>query len=102
MSSLSQFAQSGKIKSIQRGVVSIGTGVSSSSVTITAVDTSKSILHYLGQSSAAYNSGYGTFGSGAAATAYLTLTNSTTITASRVIAGTNNTQYIGYQIVEYY
>jgi hypothetical protein len=102
MSSLSQFAQSGKIKSIQRGIITIGTSSSSSSVTITAVDTSKSVLHYLGQSTSSYSSGYGSFGSAGSADAYLSLTNSTTITASRVISGTDITQYISYQIVEYY
>ena len=102
MSSLSQFAQSGKIKSIQRGIITIGTSSSSSSVTITAVDTSKSVLHYLGQSTSSYNSGYGTFGSGSSVDAYLSLTNSTTITASRVVSSANYTQYISYQIVEYY
>lgn len=103
MSSLSQFSSTGNIKSIQRGVITISTNTSSSSVTINSVNTSKSVLHYLGQSTSSYNSGYGTYGgSGASADAYLTLSNSTTITATRTVSSTNYIQYISYQIVEYY
>lgn len=104
MSSLSQFAQSGRIKSIQRGLISIGTSSSSASITITSVDTSKSVLYNLGQSTAALiNNAYYYYGGHAYnADAYLSLTNSSTITASRTLTGVDVVQYISYQIVEYY
>ena len=103
MSSLSQFAQSGRIKSIQRGLITIGTSSSSASITITSVNTSKSVLHYLGQSTAPLSTGPSYYyGTAYNADAYLTLTNSSTITASRTVTGADNTQYISYQIVEYY
>lgn len=102
MSSLSQFAQSGRIKSIQRGLISIGTTSSSASITITSVDTSKSILYNLGHSTAAYINNPYYYGHAYNADIYLSLTNSSTITASRTLTGVDVVQYVSYQIVEYY
>ena len=65
----------GQIKSIQRGVIA-----SPGTATITSVNTSKSLLAYLGAS---------------ATGAYVVLTNSTTVTAT----GAAN---VSYQVVEYY
>lgn len=96
MSTLSQFAQTGKIKSIQRGVVTLFAG--SSSVIIAAVDTSKSILYHLGQSTAATSSALST---AVNVDTYLTLTSSTTITVNGV-GGTGFNQIVSWQLVEYY
>lgn len=122
MSSVSQFAAGGRIKSIQRGVIStnesrpqsdtnlfLGTG----SATITAVDTTKSILHYLGTStnygntsvSGFYNSGNNTSFN---IFAYLQLTNSTTVTANAGFTALQNSGTafplvsVSWQLVEYY
>lgn len=97
MSTLSQFAQGGKIKSIQRGLTTLNNSTSSSSVIINSVDTSKSILYHLGTSTASTGGDYNR-------TVYLTLTNSTTIT----VAGATNAGIFGdsvtvsWQLVEYY
>lgn len=72
--------QPGAIKSLQRGDVVIAGGNTTGTATISAVDTSKTILNYLGSSN-------DTAGSGAVAhhnyVASLVLTNSTTITATK-------------------
>lgn len=98
MSTLSQFAQSGKIKSIQRGVISIPKTSTSSSVIITAVDTTKSILHFLGQDTCAGRTGNVT------RSAYISLTNSNTISAIANAVGDNTEDIlnVSWQLVEYY
>jgi hypothetical protein len=82
----------GVLKSIQRGTISLG-GVASSTATITAVDTQKASLIYLGR-----------FGNNAADPSrqliMVVLTNSTTVTASRV-TGTD-TEAVSYQVAQYY
>jgi len=78
----------GSIKAIYRGTIT------SNTATITAVDTTKSILMNLG--------GYGT-DSGSVnvgSIPYLELTNSTTITASRA-SGCSGTSKVSYQLVEF-
>ena len=99
MSNLSQFGGGG-VKSVQRGTITVNIAGSattySNTATITAVDTSKSVLTLLG---AAYpaSTNYGP------ATARVELTNSTTVTA---YAGHNSggvgNYIIGYQVVEFY
>lgn len=102
MSNLSQFfGASGGIKSIQRGVISAQS--TPTTVTISAVDTSKSILYFLGNTS----------GLGVLSLGYFTvlsriqLTNSTTITCtgSPIVPGTlsSSTTYgtVSWQLVEY-
>lgn len=93
MATLSSFGSS--IKSIQRGTILITSPATSNTATITSVDTTKSELTILG----GYQSG--TSPSAGLPNAILTLTNSTTLTASIFAAQTpNNT--IAYQVVEYY
>jgi len=84
------------IKSIRRGTITINSGNSSGTATLSpAVDLAKTLLIPLGSA---------TPGS---ATIYLTedsafrveLTNTTTVTATR--GGTTNSMYVGYQIIEF-
>lgn len=89
MSLFTQFAPN-SIKLIQRGVINITAGNSSNTATITSVDTTKSLLTYLG----------GNAGTAADAAARIDLTNATTITANRT--GSTGFGSYGYEIVEYY
>lgn len=89
MSNATQFLP-GQIKSIQRGTIAISSGTSNTA-TVTSVDTSKSILMHLGQSSTQT-------GIDNVSTA-LALTNATTITATR--GGSTGTTTVGYQLIEY-
>lgn len=82
----------GFLKSIQRGTIAL-TGVSSNTATITSVDTSKSVLIFLGMLTAELSSPQ-------RITTRLTLTDATTVTASRAVGTGNNT--ISYQVVEHY
>lgn len=103
MSTLSQFAQTGKIKSIQRGTISVGPTSTTASAIISSVDTTKSILYYLGQNNATKNT-LDAYDS-SDRSAYLTLTNSTTVTASGAAAFSSlytETLVISWQLVEYY
>lgn len=72
------------IKSIQRGIITIAVGTATA--TITAVDTTKSVLSYLGTKLTAGSD-----------TATLVLTDSTTITAT--MTGTGQ---VSWQLVEHY
>lgn len=83
-----------RIRSIQRGTITIGTGVTSATATITAVETANSRLRFLGWSD-----------SGAAVSAteqncYLELTNATTVTATHTLAG--NTIVASFEVTEYW
>ena len=87
------------IKSIQRGTISIGTGQSSNTATITAVDTNNAYVEFggfggdVGQlASSGLNKGPVT----------LYLTNSTTVTAQRDTTGTTDAVTVPYQVIEYY
>lgn len=80
------------IKSIQRGTVSITQPATSNTATITAVDTSKALLSFLGINSDGTNFGYG---------ARIVLTNATTITMTKSGNDTNS-NVISYEVVEYY
>lgn len=75
----------GVIKSVQRGTITNTTPTA----TITAVDTSKSALYFLGNTQA--NTGIPARGG-----AYLVLTNATTVT----MTSTNFDEVGGYQVVE--
>ena len=93
MSYFSQFG-AGNIKSIQRGVSGLVNAGSVDSITISSVDTSKSILMNLGVR--VTNSGSPEYG----AQGYFTLANSTTIVFTNGVVGQ---QCAGsWQIVEYY
>ena len=79
------------IKSIKRGVISIGTGLSSGTATITAVDMAKSELRFLG--------GNGLVAGGTeTAIPKIVLTNSTTITAT--IHAISNNANVSWELTE--
>lgn len=92
MSTLSQFA--GGIKSIQRGVMTVtpSAGLGTATATITAVNTSKSVVTLLGTRFTAND--YGNIN------CRIELTNSTTVTAQVNAAGA--AMEIGWQVVEFY
>jgi hypothetical protein len=92
MSVFTQFA-AGNIKSIQRGVTGSVVASGTETITISSVDTGKSILMNLGVAT----TGTGTFYT---AQGYFELTNSTTITYTNG-AGSNSCK-AAWQIVEYY
>ena len=80
------------IKSVQRGYA---TSTSASfTVSITAVDTSKSFLNF--SSNRSY---VGTYWSGVYPRG--TLTDTTTITFTRASSGTNSTIYVDWEVIEY-
>ena len=86
------------IKSIQRGVITIPTKTKDATVTINEVDTSKAIVVFSGSvlgthQSDAYSGN---------ATAYLQLTNSTTVTATRYGNSSEYTVTIPYQVIEFH
>jgi hypothetical protein len=93
MSYFSQFG-AGNIKSIQRGVTGSVLAGAVESITITSVDTSKSILTNLGVR--VTNTGSPEWGS----QGYFTLANSTTIVFTMGSVGQPNAG--SWQLVEYY
>jgi len=96
MSTLTQFA-SGSIKSIQRGIIAITTpNTGSATATITAVNTAKSSLSYLGQTGY-----YGATATEGISNMRIALTNSTTITASCTSSAALTNLIVSYELVEY-
>lgn len=97
MSTFSQFAGGGggaTIKAIQRGVVSIASSAYSGTATITAVDTSKTELRFLG--------GSGLDPAGVQQTTRIVLTNSTTITATVLYpVYSGETGYASWELTEW-
>lgn len=79
------------IKSIQRGELIIANSATSGTATISAVNTSKSELRYLG----------GLVNNGGAGGVRITLTNSTTITAVAIFSASSNTP-ISWELTEYH
>lgn len=82
----------GVLKSVQRGTITITNGNNANTAAITAVNTAKSSITFLGQKS-----------SGTAVVDYrarLGLSSSTIVTATRV--GTTDDITVGYQVVEWY
>lgn len=82
------------IKSVQRGVITISSGTSSGTATITSVDTSKSIVNFLNW---ACNTG------GVAQSnysPYVTLTNTTTVTAAKGDTSAI-TDYVSWEVIEF-
>ena len=80
------------IKSVQYGTVTMSGGQSTNTATITAVVVAKTVLHHLGQ----------TIEAGSALSdglARITLTNTTTITATR--SSNNNVCVVGFCAEEY-
>lgn len=87
MSAYTQFS-SGGIKSIQRGVISVGT-TGTGTATVTTVDTTKTELRFLGCGLTAV----GDF-------PILVLTNATTVTATRQTTGV--TTQVSWELTERY
>lgn len=84
------------IKSIQRGVITLsGTG-NSATATISAVNTAKTELRFLGVTSL---SGGAIINEGMV---HIALTNSTTITSTRLFSGNSNTAAASWELTEYY
>lgn len=81
----------GVLKSLQRGGISVASATSNTA-TISAVDTSKAIVSYTGQTATA-TAPREVWGN-------ITLTNSTTVTAAKNTAGTT-TSVIGYEVWEF-
>lgn len=79
------------IKSIQRGTISWTTssGDTTGTATITAVTTAKALVNHLGQN---YTDSYGG--------TYLTLTNSTTVTAG-AYCGQANSYKVSFEVIEF-
>ena len=83
-------SDTGTIKSIQRLAIELSPGVTTYDTTITAVDITKTILCYLGQSLA---------GDAAGLMARAYLLNSTTVRATRISSGVET--WIGIDVVEF-
>lgn len=79
------------INSVQRGTIAITGTNTSNTATVTAVDTTKAALHVVGQTNTQGSDG---------SNAYLVLTNSTTITATRASSG-SGTSTISWELIEY-
>lgn len=82
------------IKGIQRGTVTIGSGASSATVTITAVDVSKTELRNVGGSQSDSTGTISIF-------PRITLTNSTTITANSTFTVSAGTLIISWELTEF-
>jgi hypothetical protein len=91
-------SRKGSIKSVQRGTIELAGGQSpgnaSATATITAVDTAKSEIHFLGATSSSNITSDGT-----KAMDRVALTNSTTVTAFAG-DGAGGTHIVGYEVVE--
>lgn len=92
----------GNLKAIYRGTISVvianGTVYGTNTATITSVDTTKSLITYLGVISSQQAAFF-------TAEGRIELTNATTITAYVALshsAGAEYTGLVGYQVVEYY
>lgn len=95
MSTLSQFSGGG-IKSIQRGVISAYS--TSATATITAVNTSKTMLNFCG-----VTLGYvGGSTPAQSESAYISLTNSTTITVNNRTGAMAIPPVVSYEVIEYF
>lgn len=79
-----------QIKSVQRGVTLINAASYTATATITAVTTTKATVKFLGMRT----------GGDYTHVAHVVLTNSTTITLTKV--GTTNDVYVSWEVVEYY
>lgn len=82
------------VKSVQRGTITIPRSSGSATATISSVQTNKSIVVYGGMTVDVNGD--------PSEEPYLTLTNSTTVTATRKYANTNVATTVSYQVIEYY
>ena len=115
MNNLSQFGFGGRIKSIQRGTITLPSpdsftpSTQAATATITPVNTSKSILYYLGVKNGRTSYSFGGGSAESSVQAMIELTNSTTITATIGFNYGNNLSIsstfpptVSWQLVEYY
>ena len=86
----------GKIKSIQRGTITIAAASLSNTATITAVVLAKSVLHLVDWSTAYTATIIGTV------KPRIELTNTTTVTATREGNGGAVTTTVSYEVIESY
>jgi hypothetical protein len=108
MSNLSQFGFGGGIKSIQRGIISAD--ATPNAVTISSVNTSKSVLHFLGNSNGLSRREYVSVPdeTSFSVMSRIELTDSTTITCTAGSNYGNNGPFttfygsVSWQLVEYY
>jgi len=98
MSTLTQFYSS--IKSIQRGTISRASGDTTATATITAVNTSKSFVNFLGATNDATSTSTATEADVTAITVRVELTDSTTVTLTRGSA-VLGTVVASYEVVEF-
>lgn len=84
------------IASVQSGTITIGTGATSNTATITSVNTAKSVVHFLG-----FTTTWTTTYRGDRTFPRVALTNATTVTAFRDSSDATFTVTVGYCVVEY-
>jgi hypothetical protein len=89
-----------RIKSIQRGTVTISENNLTATATITAVDPAKTLIMPLGFS--ASPTGSASDDAMKESLARIDLTNATTVTATRAEGGPGTSVVVGFQVVEYY
>lgn len=94
-SRVAQWTQRSLVKSIQRGTVAVNAPASSNTATITAVVPGNTRLVWLGCSST------GTTANPTEMQASITLTNATTVTATRT-AGTTLNVLVSFEVIEYW
>lgn len=81
------------VKSIQRGIISIGATSTTATATITSVVTAKTELRYLGFSTLGTDNGF---------SARVVLTNTTTITATKTNASSVASTDVSWELTERY
>lgn len=86
---------SSKIKSIQRGTISMTGSATSGTATITSVDTTKSELRFMGSSNTDTITD-------TTAISRVVLTNATTVTANRSGTSPTGTTVVGFEVTEWY
>lgn len=91
MSTTSQFFSGGTtIKGIQRGVINFGASDTVQTATITSVTTGKTELRHMGSTGGAFDTG----------NVRLTLTNATTVTATRQ-SSSGTTAVVSWELTEW-
>lgn len=98
MSGIASTSPPGSIRSVQRGVISGAAPFNGTTSTLgTSVDTSKSVITFLGANTVVSS------GTGGVSDGRVVLTNGTTVTGYAYTAATGTyTLSIGYQVTEYY
>jgi hypothetical protein len=92
MSTLTQFVGGSPIKSIQRGTITIAGNNTSATATISSVNTSKSMVSFLGSN---------TGGSGLFLLGRVGLTNATTVTATKHSTEGVSETVVSYEVIEF-